>query len=217
MMSRQKRGCSLGTIFALFVAIALLIVGAGLIAKDRAERANAPVDLEGNAIQLAPEDTPAPETIAEMEVEPGTPESDRLVVPSVDLDVPIGTLSAVDGVITPPGFTEAYYVRNMGVSASDASDGTLYLVTHSVKDGYAPGNALIDVDAGTARVTSGDSLAVGGLTYVIDETVNVDKDELATHEALWTNDPGRLVLITCLQRSEGRSLQNVVIIASLQE
>lgn len=119
---------------------AVVIGGAGIIWQHQAPTADAPVDLEGNAVSLAPEDTPSEEVVTQMDVEPGAEDEDGLVVPSVDHAVPLGTLSAVDGEITPPGFTEAYWVRNLGVPVDEAEDGTVYLVTHSVQDGYAPGS-----------------------------------------------------------------------------
>lgn len=119
---------------------AVVIGGAGIIWQHQAPTADAPVDLEGNAVSLAPEDTPSEEVVAQMDVEPGAEDEDGLVVPSVDHAVPLGTLSAVDGEITPPGFTEAYRVRNLGVPVEEAEDGTVYVVTHSVQDGYGPGS-----------------------------------------------------------------------------
>lgn len=119
---------------------AVVIGGAGIIWQHQAPTADAPVDLEGDAVSLAPEDTPSEEVVAQMDVEPGAEDEDGLVVPSVDHAVPLGTLSAVDGEITPPGFTEAYRVRHLGVPVEEAEDKTVYVVTHSVQDGYAPGS-----------------------------------------------------------------------------
>ena len=211
------RRAGLGTILLVVVGIAVLLAGAGIIWQHQATTADAPVDLEGNAVSLAPEDTPSEEVVARMDVEPGAEDEDGLVVPSVDLAVPLGTLSAVDGEITPPGFTEAYWVRNLGVPVEEAQDGTVYVVTHSVQDGYAPGNALIDVEAGEARVQEGAEIEVDGRRYTVEGSENIAKTELASQAELWEGEPGRLVLITCLQRVEGRSVDNVVITATLAE
>lgn len=139
-----RTGGEAASTLPLMIGIGLLLVGAvviggvGIIWQHQATTADAPVDLEGNAVSLAPEDTPSEEVVTQMDVEPGAEDEDGLVVPSVDHAVPLGTLSAVDGEITPPGFTEAYRVRNLGVPVEEAEDGTVYIVTHSVQDGYAP-------------------------------------------------------------------------------
>lgn len=199
------------------LGVLALVLGGGLLLQDRLVTAEAPRDLDGDPVRLEEQDTPAPEIVEAMDVDPGTAEGDHLRVDAAGLDVPIGTLSAVDGEITPPGFTEAYYVRNLGVDPDAATEGTLYLVTHSVQGGNAPGNALIDVGAGSATVAAGDVIEVGDLTYRVDGSLPVDKDQLASTTDLWTEEPGRLVLITCLQRTEGRSVQNVVITATLED
>lgn len=137
----------------------------------------------------------------------------RLSVPSVDLDVRVGRLSAVGGVVTPPGFTRAYLIRNIGEPLEHNDWGTTYVAMHSVRAGTAPGNRLINVSAGTSRVAVGSKVTLGSNTYRVTGSEQISKGELPTHEKVWRNEPDRLVMITCLQRTSGRSLQNVVIYA----
>jgi hypothetical protein len=143
---------------------------------------------------------------------------DRLRVPSAGLDVPLGALDAVDGQITPPGFQEAYVVRNMGTTLADRKNGTVFLVMHSLRGGaIGPGNYLIDVDKQRSDVAVGSAVHVGDATYTVTGSHRITKKTIADDAATWADVPGRLVLITCLQRPDGSaSVDNVLIEATLQ-
>jgi hypothetical protein len=134
----------------------------------------------------------------------------------VGLDVPLGSLDVVDHVIEPAGFTSAYWVRNLGVAPTDPASGTVFVVMHSLRGGgSAPGNALIDVGNGRARVQSGADLRVDGVDYRVVRTETVGKDDISHDSTIWANTPGRLVVITCLQRPDGRpSTENMVVEAT---
>ena len=125
-------------------------------------------------------------------------------------------MNVVDDVLQPPGFTSAYWVRNLGVSPVDAAKGTVFVVMHSLRGGgVGPGNALIDVDRGRARIQSGADIAVAGVPYRVDRTEVLDKTAIGGDVDVWANTPGRLVVITCLQRPDGRpSTENMVIEAT---
>jgi len=140
----------------------------------------------------------------------------RLRVPDVGLDVPVGEVDAVDGVIVPPGFTSAYVVGNRGVTPEDAASGTVYVAMHSLRDGgVGPGNSLIDVDAQSARVAPGTLIELDDTTYRVDGSALIGKNRLAQSSDVWAEVPGRLVLITCLQRpGGGASVQNVLVFAT---
>lgn len=137
----------------------------------------------------------------------------RLRAPSVGLDVPVGSMKAVNNRIQPVGFTRAYWVRNIGHGLQHNDEGTTYIVMHSVRRGSSPGNALIDVNAGRARIQPGAHIHVGSYTYTVTETEALNKNEIAQHSPVWQDVPHRLVLITCLQRHEGKSVQNVIVYA----
>lgn len=213
---RPRRPRRALTIVLAVLSVLAVVAGAVILTHQAVETAEAPKDLNGNAVQLEPADVPPPEVEARMEVQEAPAQGGpRLAIPSASLDVPLASLLAVDGEITPPGFTQAYGVRNLGVDAEHAADGTLYVVMHSVRHGNAPGNAVIDVDTGAVSVPDGAAIQVGDLHYTVTGSLTIGKDELASRSELWTDDPGRLVLITCLQRTEGRSVDNAVIIAQL--
>lgn len=133
-----------------------------------------------------------------------------LWVPSLALSVPLGQVQAVDGIVNPPTSDAAYVVSGYG---DPHGAGTVYVAMHSGRGVEAVGNALIDVEAGQARVAAGDDLYLDGVTYLIREVRLVDKSVLPDESDLWSSVDGRLVLFTCLQRSSGPSIQNVVVIA----
>ncbi|WP_051671157.1 MULTISPECIES: class F sortase [unclassified Microbacterium] len=200
-----------GAAVLIVVAAALtFLFGAG---EEPSAPAESTRDMAGNAVVLE-DPIQTPQSLALMNVVEDLGE--RFAVPSVGLDVPLGGLDMVDGEITPPGFTSAYTVRNLGVP-DDPSAGTTYVVMHSIPaPGVAPGNYLIDVADGRAAVPAGAQVLVGEKVYAVDSSYSVDKGELSAQSALWADRPGRLVIITCQQLPSGaRSVQNTVIEAHL--
>ncbi|WP_245988684.1 class F sortase [Flexivirga caeni] len=195
------------------VAIALVTSGVTLVA--RAKQSTAPFDLHGRRVALDPGTTPDASARTRMHATEDT--GRRFRVPSVHLDVPLGALTMADRAITPPGFTSAYLVRNLGASPETPARGTVFVVMHSLRDGaVGPGNYLIDVDAGTARVAKGARIEVGPATYAVTGTRAIGKAELPGARSVWRDTPGRLVIITCLQRpGGGPSVDNIVITAEL--
>lgn len=202
------------TVAALAIlAGAALVVGALGIAESMrsGDAPGGPVDMRGEPVELDPSVTPIPAS-ASRAVATG---HGRLEVPSVDLDVPLGALDAVDGVITPPGFTSAYVVRNLGVPLSRSSRGTTFVVMHSLRGGgVAPGNALVDAASGSARVRAGDPVRADGTTYTVASSRLVARDRIAADADVWADTPDRLVLITCLLTADGSpSSHNLVVTA----
>ncbi|SMQ71612.1 class F sortase [Agreia sp. VKM Ac-1783] len=196
---------------AVVVASGMIIVSAVFLA-PRAHSVDAdshPTDLAGNTVQLDGA-TPNPSASA-------TPSgTGRFQAPSVGLDVPLGSLDVVDNELEPPGFTSAYWVRNLGVSPTDSANGTVFVVMHSLRNGgEGPGNALIDVDDGKARIASGASIVVDDVEYHVVSSETVDKSQISGDQSVWADAPGRLVVITCLQRPDGApSTDNMVIEAT---
>lgn len=79
-----------------------------------------------------------------------------------------------------------------------------------------PGNYLIDVAAGTAAVAPGSDVYVSGLHYRVTGSQKVYKPDVRTATNIWDNQPGRLVLLTCLQVPTGaESIDNMVMTAQL--
>lgn len=138
-------------------------------------------------------------------------------VPSVGLDVPLRGMDEVGGDITPPGFQEAYVIRNRGATLSDPGNGTIYVAMHSLRGGgIGPGNFIIDVNSASAKVHAGATIRLGGLSYIVSGSRVVKKTDLPTDRVLWYNTPGRLVVLTCLQNPmQTASTENVVIEAHL--
>lgn len=199
-------------------ALGLLVLCVGILGYNGrldflGPSSDGPTDMEGHPVARDAGSRDAIDPSAEAAGE------GRFVVDSVGLDVPLGSMKTVGGTIDPPGFTSAYVVRDLGVPLSDARDGTVYVAAHSLRGGgTAPGNYLIDVDAGTPRVAAGDSIVVGPRTYVVTDAFAVGKSDLAARADIWEDAPGRLVVVTCLQREDGSlSQENVIVEASLQK
>lgn len=141
--------------------------------------------------------------------------ADRFIVPSQGLNVPLGSL-ALTPVLEPPTFTAAYWIRDLGVEpGSKANSGTVFVVMHSLRGGgLAPGNYLYDVTTGQSRVQNGDQIRVNGVTYLVDGYQEIKKDLLPSQNALWARQPGRLVVITCLELPNGAPSQDNFILTA---
>ncbi|WP_282848882.1 class F sortase [Microbacterium oxydans] len=199
-----------------FAATLALAIGAAVVgfAATPSPAAALERDLNGNTVQLDSGDASSVDAaVSDAVADVGS----RFEVPSVGLDVPLGELNEVDGTITPPGFTSVYRVTNRGVDVTQASSGTVYVATHSLRGGgVAPGNYLIDVDDARPSIAAGETILVAGVHYVVDDSYAVDKSALPARSDVWADEPGRLVVITCLQNPQGTaSTQNVVIEAHL--
>lgn len=70
--------------------------------------------------------------------------------------------------------------------------------------------------AGKARVKRGARIEVGATDYTVTSSRNIGKSAISRDRKIWQNTPGRLEIITCLQRpGGGLSVDNVVITAQL--
>lgn len=189
-------------IVGLITAVAIAGTALGFLTN---QRSSSPEDLKGNHVQA--EEPPVPGASATPDI------GARFIVKSVGLDVPLGALNVAGGVVTPPGFTSAYWIRNEGVPVTAPSKGTVFVVMHSLRNGgVGPGNYLIDVAHRKAKVAEGAVIQVEGTSYRVTDTESVAKTQLGAQAKIWTNTPNRLVVITCLQRPEGGpSVDNMVI------
>ncbi|WP_052460654.1 class F sortase [Microbacterium gorillae] len=198
---------------AAAVLAGAVVVIVGMLLSPRTDDLVHGVDLTGRTVTLDAGSDLTPAIAREMN--PTADTGERFVVPSVGLDVALGELTLVHNTITPPGFTSAYAVRNLGVSPAHAAEGTVYIAMHSLRDGaIGPGNALINVDEQRSSVGAGAEIDVAGVVYTVTEARTIRKSDLAHDTRVWANTPDRLVVITCLQRPEGGpSTQNLVITA----
>ncbi|MFT8988150.1 MAG: class F sortase [Bifidobacterium psychraerophilum] len=213
-----KRPLGLIVLAVVFVLMAALAVASLLMALlqqgSMSSEAGGAKDLAGNTVVLDDGQQPTKQQVAAMK--PQQESGMRFTVPSVGLDVGMQSLSVVDGVIVPPGFRDAYLVRNLGVGLDQAKDGTVFVVMHSVQGGLAPGNYLTNVEQGSIKLAKGALIQVGERSYQVTGGELLPKSSLQDESRVWQNTPGRLVVITCLERVSGRSLQNAVIYATLQ-
>jgi len=214
----------LSDILLLVLAVMLIAGGAtyGIVATIQSHNVQTMVDLEGN--HVAPDDNSMfdPNVAKQMDAKDDT--GQRFIIDSVNLDVPLGEVNEVGGVINPPGFTSAYLIRNKSVSLDKADTGTVYVAAHSLRSpGKAPGNYVINIAAGNITVPYGATIQVGDRTYVMTSSEIVAKTDLGDDSKLWANTPGMLVFITCLQYDDpskykntgGHSPTNAVIIGQL--
>lgn len=211
-MTRKRRTSSPLVVLAAVAAVALIVVGSiGLWQSLSVRDTASTVDMRGQAVALDPGEAPISAQSSRAVDDTGS----RLLVPSVDLDVPLGALDAVDGQITPPGFTSAYRVRNMGVDPAQSDSGTVFVVMHSLRGGaVGPGNYLIDVDRQRSTVPDGATVIVDGVTFTVTGSSLVSKNRIASESTVWANTPNRLLVITCLQNADGSpSTDNLIITA----
>ncbi|ROP74464.1 class F sortase [Curtobacterium sp. PhB115] len=213
---RRRRGGALLWSVATVAVTALVVGVVGVVTATTGSASPTAItgtSLDGKHVTLDPGESGGAATASNAVTDTG----DRLEVPSVGLDVPLGELDAVDGQITPPGFSEAYRVRNTGVGLADRADGTVFVVMHSLRNGaIGPGNLLIDVDGQRSEVAVGSSVRIGDARWTVTGSERITKATVAADADVWADEPGRLLLITCLQRPDGSaSVDNVVIEATL--
>lgn len=195
---------------ALVAAVAAIVV----FVQDRSSHPaqTHALSMNGKQVDLDPGVTPVPASVSHAVADTGA----RLVVPSVRLDVPLGALNEVNHEVTPPGFTSAYWVRNLGTSVRSGSRGTVYVVMHALRKGaIGPGNYLANERTGASTLRKGARVVVSGASYTVTGWAKIAKNQLANDKAVWSNTPGRLVLITCLEHPDGSpSTDNLIINAS---
>lgn len=165
------------------------------------------IEIDGQRIRM--EDPPSEEEISRMDVRSHPAD---LVVESVGLRAQMRSMREVGGVINPPGLAHAYLLRGYG-TPEDPELGTIYIAMHSVQGATLPGNKLIDVAQARSAVVPGDRITVADRQFAVTEAFTIGKSEISTRTDIWESTPGRLVLLTCLQRPSGRSVQNVVVVA----
>lgn len=196
---------TLGAVVAAAAITAVVLLSLRPVAPERA---------------LAPSASPTPVAATALPAAGAVDDiGERFRIPSIGLDVPVGTVSEVDGQITPPGFSAVYLVSNRGVALSEAETGTVYVVAHSRPGAAeAPGDALIDLDRAAATVDRGALVEIGDRRYEVSESTIVSEVDLPASDSLWDAVPGRLVIVTSLQNADGTpAVDNLVLVAQLVE
>lgn len=174
------------------------------------------MDLHGRPV--APDETAAAPAAVAARMKAVPDVGGRFRIPSVGLDVPLGELSMAGGTITPPTYTSAYVVRNLGAGPSRPRSGTVFVAMHSLRGGgTGPGNYLIDARREGASLRTGSVIQLDSVTYRVTRSVLVDRDRIGDDTTVWADVPGRLVVITCMQTPSGDRppTQNLVIEARL--
>ena len=91
----------------------------------------------------------------------------------------------------------------------------MFVVMHSVYKGRGPGNYVLDSTTGQIALAPGTAIRLGDRTYTTSRSQIIGKKDLPYQAGIWANTPRRLVLITCIQTTSGRSDSNAVISATL--
>ena len=137
-------------------------------------------------------------------------------VPDLKLAVPLWAVNDVNGTMNPPGYREAYWVRNRGVAPEVAETGTVFIITHTVRGGRGPGNYFIDVPSQTVTLGEHSLIHVRDRTYQYTTSELVLKTAIGGRFDIWEDIPGRLVIITCWLNKQGTlDPHNLVIYADL--
>lgn len=177
--------------------------------QEQSEIESAPKDMAGNSITL---DIPlTDDEIDQMNIEPLSHVS--VVIEELGLDSLLSTMNSVNGVINPPDATRSFLLKDYGTSLDNPEKGTLYVVAHSLKSGVAPGNYLFDWNNDKILVEKGNIIKISELQYKVSSVELSEKTSIGDHKTIWNNTPETLVFITCLQRQEGRSIQNLIVVA----
>lgn len=168
---------------------------------------------EAKEPKIVLDDPPSQTEIDQMDPQPA---SGDLRVPAVDMSTDLKTMNEVGGVINPPDLYPAFVI-NGHATPKTPEDGTTIIALHSVQGATLPGNKLINVAAGTPAVSAGQEVIAQDRSFTIDKAYSVTKSDISDEEDVWSDEPGKLVILTCLQRTAGKSVENVIIIAHSNE
>ena len=125
----------------------------------------------------------------------------RISIPALGMVAPVGVMDAsACPVLDPPTLDDAYWVGCRGRPGTD-SDGTVFIIGHSLSGGEAVFNEL-------PKLAPGDDVEVtttrGTLVYRVQRTATYAKfGEVQTSPEVIERVPGRLVLVTCMRTPEG--------------
>lgn len=144
-------------------------------------------------------------------------EPTHISIAEIGYEADVSQMTTDNGVVDPPTKELTYRVTDRGSQPGEDADNTVYLVCHSASRSDVPCNTVYRNAAvgQTIRLTT----EASQLTYRIESIETLSKDgEFENSEKVWSKVPGRLVLITCLQRGLGRSsVENFVVFAQLVE
>jgi hypothetical protein len=222
-LKRPTRRTAALTGAAVLGVTGALVLGIGLTTNDGARAEPAPQAAATTSAGAAPTSEPAAEapTTSATPTPLRTPSSDKHVrIDALGIDLPLLPLTPRGGVIDPPVLTAAYWIEPYGdpVASADQADNTLYIAAHSDGSGENGFDPLLNADHRSGAIGAGDVIEVetprGTVSYTVERTQRYGKNQLAGAEEVWEAVPGRLVLITCFQRTDGRATtENFVVFA----
>jgi hypothetical protein len=218
ILTRVGRRTALAAVVALGITGGT-VLAVGLADAEQPAAATRSVNLVAAATAASPE-IPQPTLPPRGTVLP-TPSSDvHVTIPALSMDLPVLPLTPRGGAINPPTLTAAYWIEPYGdpVGSADQADNTLYLAAHSTGTGEYGFDPLMEADGGGSTLDAGDEIEVstpeGTVRYTVERTKRYGKGELPEATEVWEASAGRLVLITCFQRGDGRaSTENLVVFA----
>ena len=220
---REEKKRRKGGIFLLVMAFLLILGAIGIVLWQWpsiqtmvSPPPNAKIDMRGNLV-VPDEDAVMEDPTAVDDIGLGfkvVTEPDKTTI----LNVPLGKAQQINGRIAPPGFKSVYLITNIGVTLDNAEKGTVYTATHSLRNGgWAPGNALIDIERQKATVKPGDMIYISNRIYSVTETRIIPKPAVGGVQDIWdTTIPDRLIVFTCLQNPQNSpSKDNMIVFATL--
>jgi hypothetical protein len=207
---------TLGVAGALVLWLGLSGGGSPVRAAQAVAAASAPATLPSGSAVGSPSTTPAQTPVARF-----TPSSTvHLLIPAVHLDLPLLALTPQKGVINPPTLTAGYWIEPYGEPGADPKKArnTLYIAAHSAQRGHDGFDPLLAPDHQGSALVAGNRIQVrtpgGTANYTVEGTRRYAKNALPGATDVWESRPGRLVLITCFLRADGRpSTENMVVFA----
>ena len=136
-----------------------------------------------------------------------------LTIPSIGLATEVQTMDAAAcPVLNPPTIEIAYWVECRSAPGTD-SDGTTFIIGHTMPAGSGVFSNLHSITPGTDVVVETPS---GALTYRIERTTHYDKYGEAQRAAdMRERIPGRLILVTCAPEADPVVEQNFIAFATL--
>lgn len=202
-------------VFIFFVAGYCAYTGTGFNDLFSSPPPDAEVFDDGSYVVL--DDPPSEEEIETMDAKET---NNVLKVPSVGIETQLQSMNTYrnahgDKIINPYLSKHAYHVRDWGELGQ--KEDMIVIAAHSIKGKPdIPGSKLIDIEAGRSTLSDGDEIEIDDFSYEVSEIHTMNKNTVVDSD-VWENEEGKLLIFTCLQRQEGRSVDNIIIEAHLAE
>lgn len=129
-----------------------------------------------------------------------------VTIPAIDYVAPVAPMEVgEETILDPPTADEIFWLEDFSLPGT-GSENTVYLIGHTSTSGFAVFDPLVNRAEQKTTVLPGDEIIVateqGSVPYEVVATERHDQTALSDLEDVWTNEPGRLVLITCFFAAE---------------